>query len=143
MCQVGEYTFEITFDVVNMVERRTTQSENVKELRFSKNIGWSQFAYLKLRKTRSGFSIPLDFEIAKVACISKLTTVADLVINFAFYQHLYNYLGIYNMLVHFDESYLMPCVISCVCCCPKQDYCVVHCALSHSCTIGCNQHTYQ
>ena len=60
--------FEITNDVVNMVERRTTQSENVKELRFSKNIGWSQFAYLKLRKTRSGFSIPLDFEIAKVAC---------------------------------------------------------------------------
>ena len=49
-----------------MVERRTTQSENVKELRFSKNIGWSQFAYLKLRKTRSGFSIPLDVEIAKV-----------------------------------------------------------------------------
>ena len=38
MCQVGEYTFEITMDVVNMVERRTTQSENVKELRFSKNI---------------------------------------------------------------------------------------------------------
>ena len=68
MCQVGEYTFEITVDGVNMVERRTTQSENVKELRFSKNIGWSQFAYLKLRKTRSGFSIPLDFEIAKVAC---------------------------------------------------------------------------
>ena len=70
MCQVGEYTFEIPIDVVNMVERRTTQSKNVKELRFSKNIGWSQFAYLKLRKTRSGFSIPLDFEIAKVACIS-------------------------------------------------------------------------
>ena len=72
MFQVGEYTctFEITIDVVNMVERTTTQSENVKELRFSyKNIGWSQFAYLKLRKTRSGFSIPLDFEIAKVACI--------------------------------------------------------------------------
>ena len=69
MCQVGEYTFEITIDVVNMVERRTTQSENVKELRFSKNIGWSQFAYLKLHRTRSGFSIPLDFEIAKVACI--------------------------------------------------------------------------
>ena len=68
MCQVEEYTFEITIDMVNMVERRTTQSENVKELRFSKNIGWSQFAYLKLRKTRSGFSIPLDFEIAKVAC---------------------------------------------------------------------------
>ena len=67
MCQVREYTFEITIDVVNMVERRTTQSENVKELRFSKTIGWSQFAYLKLRKTRSGFSIPLDFEIAKVA----------------------------------------------------------------------------
>ena len=62
------YTFEITIDVVNMVEMRTTQSENVKELRLSKNIGWSQFAYLKLRKTRSGFSIPLDFEIAKVAC---------------------------------------------------------------------------
>ena len=73
MYQVGEYTFEITIDVVNMVERRTTQSENVKELRFSyKNIGWSQFAYLKLRKTRSGFSIPLDFEIAKVACILDL-----------------------------------------------------------------------
>ena len=72
MCQVGEYTFEITIDVVNMVERRTTQSENVKELRFSKNIAWSQFAYLKLRKTRSGFSIPLDFEIAKVACIYKI-----------------------------------------------------------------------
>ena len=69
MCQVGKYTFEITIDVVNMVERRTTQSENVKELRFSKNVGWSQFAYLKLRKTRSGFSIPLDFEIAKVACM--------------------------------------------------------------------------
>ena len=68
MCQVGEYTFEITIDVVNMVERRTTQCVNVKELRFSKNICWSQFAYLKLRKTRSGFSIPLDFEIAKVAC---------------------------------------------------------------------------
>ena len=68
MCQVGEYTFEISIDVVNMVERRTTQSENVKELRFSKNIGRSQFAYLKLRKTRSGFSIPLDFEIAAVAC---------------------------------------------------------------------------
>ena len=71
MCQVGEYTFEITIDVVNMVERKTTQSENVKELRFSKNIGWSQFAYLKLCKTRSGFSIPLDFEIAKVACITE------------------------------------------------------------------------
>ena len=69
MCQVGEYTFEITIDV-NMVERRTTQPENVKELRFSKNIGWSQFAYLKLRKTRSGFSISLDFEIAKVACVN-------------------------------------------------------------------------
>ena len=68
MCQVGENTFEITIDVVNMVERKTTQSKNVKELRFSKNTGWSQFAYLKLRKTRSGFSIPLDFEIAKVAC---------------------------------------------------------------------------
>ena len=49
-------------------ERRTTQSANVKELRFSKKIGWSQFAYLELRKTRSSFSIPLDFEIAKVAC---------------------------------------------------------------------------
>ena len=69
MFQVGEYTFEITIHVVNKVERRTTQSANVKELRFSKNIGWSQFAYLKLRKTRSGFSIPLDFEIAKVAYI--------------------------------------------------------------------------
>ena len=32
MCQVGEYMFEITIDVVNKVERRTTQSENVKEL---------------------------------------------------------------------------------------------------------------
>ena len=70
MCQVGEYTFEITIDVVNVVERRTTQSENVKELRFSKNIGWSQFAYFKLRKTRSGFSIPLDFEIAKVVYLA-------------------------------------------------------------------------
>ena len=40
----------------------------MKVLRFSKNLGWSQFAYLELRKTRSGFSIPLDFEIAKVAC---------------------------------------------------------------------------
>ena len=72
MCQVGEYTFEITIDVVNMVEMRTTQSENVKELRLSKNFVWSQFAYLKLRKTRSGFSIPLDFEIAKVACTMEL-----------------------------------------------------------------------
>ena len=70
MCQVGEYTYEITISGVNKVEneRRTTQSANVKELRFSKNLGWSQFAYLELRKTRSGFSIPLDFEIAKVAC---------------------------------------------------------------------------
>ena len=33
------------------------------------NLGWSQFAYLELRKTRSSFSIPLDIEIAKVACI--------------------------------------------------------------------------
>ena len=39
MCQVGEYTFEITIHVVNIVERRTTQSMNVKELRFSKNLG--------------------------------------------------------------------------------------------------------
>ena len=77
MCQVGEYTFEITIDVVNMVERRTTQFENEKELRFSKNIGWSQFAYLKLRKTRSGFSIPLDFEIAKVACISFIVLITE------------------------------------------------------------------
>ena len=33
------------------------------------NLGWSQFAYLELRK--SSFSIPLDFEIAKVACNAK------------------------------------------------------------------------
>ena len=72
MCQVGEYSFEIIIDGVNMVEnkRRPTASANVKVLRFSKNLGWSQFAYLELRKTRSGFSIPLDFEIAKVTCIS-------------------------------------------------------------------------
>ena len=63
--------FGITIDGVNMVEnkRRPTQSANVKMLRFSKNLAWSQFAYLELRKTRSGFSIPLDFEVAKVACI--------------------------------------------------------------------------
>ena len=84
MCQVGEYTFEITIDVVNMVERRTTQSENVEELRFSKNIGWSQFAYLKLCKTRSGFSIPLDFEIAKVACILKMCMKNFYAENFSF-----------------------------------------------------------
>ena len=62
---------EMTIDGINMVEneRRTTQSAYVKELRFSKNLGWSQFAYLELRKTQSGFSIPPDFEIAKVACI--------------------------------------------------------------------------
>ena len=35
------------------------------------NLGSSQFAYLELRKTRSSFVIPFDFEIAKVACISK------------------------------------------------------------------------
>ena len=45
-------------------ERRITQSGNERELSF-----WSQFAYLELRKTRSVFPIPLDFEIAKVACI--------------------------------------------------------------------------
>ena len=70
MCQVGEYTFEITIDVVNMVWKGEPLSPRVKELRFSKNIGWSQFAYLKLRKTRSGFSIPLDFEIAKVVYLA-------------------------------------------------------------------------
>ena len=73
MCQVGEYTFEITIDVVNMVERRTTQSANVKEMKFSKYLGWSQFAYFDLLKTRSGFFIPLDFDIAKVACISQIS----------------------------------------------------------------------
>ena len=67
MCQVGEYTFEITINGVNIVE---TKGEPLKELRFFMNLGWSQFAYLELRKTRSSFSIPLDFEIAKVACIS-------------------------------------------------------------------------
>ena len=37
MCQVGEYTFEITIDGVSMVEneRSNTQSANLKELRFS------------------------------------------------------------------------------------------------------------
>ena len=66
MCQVGEYSFEIIIHGVNMVENegRPTQSANVKVLRFSKNLGWSQFAYLKLRKLEV-----LDFEIAKVACI--------------------------------------------------------------------------
>ena len=70
ICQVGEYSFEIIIHGVNMVEneRRPTQSVNVKVLRFFKNLGWSQLAYLELRKTRSGFSILLDFEIAKVAC---------------------------------------------------------------------------
>ena len=70
MFQVGEYTFEITIDGVNMMknERRTTQSANVKELRLFTKLGWSQFAFLKHQKTRSGFYIPLDFEIAKVAC---------------------------------------------------------------------------
>ena len=62
--------FEITIDVVTMVGRTSTQSANVKVLRFSKNLRWSQFAYFELRKTRSGFSIPLDFEIAKVPCNS-------------------------------------------------------------------------
>ena len=66
MCQVGEYTFEITINGVNKVEKK---EEPLKELRFFMNLGWSQFAYLELRKTRSSFSIPLDFEIAKVACI--------------------------------------------------------------------------
>ena len=61
--------FEITIDEVTMVGRTSTQSANVKVLRFSKNLRWSQFAYFELRKTRSGFSIPLDFEIAKVPCI--------------------------------------------------------------------------
>ena len=38
MCQVGEYSFEIIIDGVNMVknERKPTQSANVKVLRFSK-----------------------------------------------------------------------------------------------------------
>ena len=63
--------FEITIDVVTMVGRTSTQSANVKVLRFSKNLRWSQFAYFELRKTQSGFSIPLDFEIAKVPCIYK------------------------------------------------------------------------
>ena len=70
MCQIGGYVFEITIDVVTMVERTSTQSANVKVLRFSKNLRWSQFAYFELWKTRSGFSIPLDFEIAKVPCIT-------------------------------------------------------------------------
>ena len=45
--------FEITIDGVNMVEkeRRPTQSENVKVLRFSKNLGWFQFDYVELWKT--------------------------------------------------------------------------------------------
>ena len=68
MCQVGEYTFEITINRVNIVE---TKGEPLKELRFFMNLGWSQFAYLELRKTQSSFSIPLDFEIAKVACTTK------------------------------------------------------------------------
>ena len=82
--QAGEYTFEITIDGVNMVEnkRRTTQSEYVKELRFSKNFGWSQFAYLEFRETRSGFSIPLDFEIAKVACIKERECIVNFLSKF-------------------------------------------------------------
>ena len=48
-------------------EMRTTQSANVRELSFSKNLGWSQFAYLELWKPLSGFFILLYFEIAKVA----------------------------------------------------------------------------
>ena len=80
MCQVSEYTFEITIDGVNMVEneRINTQSANVKELRISKNLGWSQFAYLELLKTQSGFFIPLDFEIVKVACKCILFLETDL-----------------------------------------------------------------
>ena len=51
MCQIRGYVFEITIDVVTMVGRTSTQSANVKVLRFSKNLRWSQFAYFELRKT--------------------------------------------------------------------------------------------
>ena len=65
--------FEITINGVNMVENdRTTERVEIftfTVLLFLMNLGWSQFAYLELRKTRSSFSIPLDIEIAKVACI--------------------------------------------------------------------------
>ena len=68
--------FEITIKGVKMVENaRTTEKLRFLLLQFYflfMNLGWSQFAYLELRKTRSSFSIPLDFEIAKVACISYL-----------------------------------------------------------------------
>ena len=59
MCQVGEYTFEITINRVNMVETEMRTTERVE---IFVNLGWSQFAYLELRKTRSSFSIPLDSE---------------------------------------------------------------------------------
>ena len=75
--------FEITIDVVIMVGRTSTQSANVKVLRFSKNLRWSQFAYFELRKTRSGFSIPFDFEIAKVPCIQILKTGSATLIFFS------------------------------------------------------------
>ena len=60
--------FEITIDGVNMVknERRTILSGNVRELSFLVSICLSGTS--ELRKTQSVFSIPLDFEIAKVAC---------------------------------------------------------------------------
>ena len=60
--------FEITIDGLNMVEneRRTTQSGNVRELRFVVSIGLSRTS-----ENSSVCSTPLDFQIERVACICK------------------------------------------------------------------------
>ena len=66
MCQVGNICLKSPL----MDERGGKRKENHSVWERERvEYFWFQFAYLELRKTRSVFSIPLDFEIAKVACI--------------------------------------------------------------------------